>query len=148
MGARSRLGTDIQTTQELASEMLSNYTANEKMRMGVQFEKEQIGLAETQGNYATHLQMRAFDANGKLLPGAVFLDMAGFNAEGQFAATEFKLSINSPLTIRQSEHFPNFALYGGLVTGYAGGEISLPKGRVIAPFNVNLEYAGPHTSQR
>jgi hypothetical protein len=81
------------------------------------------------------LSVRAFDADGKLLPGRTVLDAAGNQlGSGQFGALEFKLSTNAPYTARQAEHFPMLEKYGGVVVGENGRTIGLRPGTILEPF--------------
>jgi hypothetical protein len=88
-----------------------------------------------QGQMVRRLSVRAFDADGKLLPGRTVLDAAGNQlGSGQFGALEFKLSTNAPYTARQAEHFPMLEKYGGVVVGENGRTIGLRPGTILEPF--------------
>ena len=124
---------------------LSGFTRSDKLGMGMRLEANQ-GLLDSYSLYggrtATQLYVRAFDANGNLLPGSVRLDRVGLRPGGGFDLIDYKLSPNSPLTTNQTLHYPSLALYGGLVTGLRGDGIGLPRGTVLPPTPVNVK-AGP-----
>jgi hypothetical protein len=140
-GAKTRVVTTMQAAKEEASAMLSRYSPVERMAMGRMHEAEQVNLAKSQGNVAEQLRVRAYGPDGKLLPGYVKLDLSGNT--GQFYANEYKLSINSPLTNRQAQLFPNLELYGGKIVGSQASNIGYPKGTILPPTLVNIKYFGP-----
>lgn len=111
-------------------------------KLGTVFENNGVsaasGQAFEQSQMARRLSVRAFDGNGNLLRGRTVLDAAGTRLDTrEFGALEFKLSTNAPLTLRQSQHFPNLEKYGGVVVGNNGRVIGLQPGTVLQPFNPN-----------
>jgi hypothetical protein len=44
--------------------------------------------------------------------------------------------------LNQALHFPNFELYGGVVTGLRAERIGLTQGTVVPPFKIDLR-TGP-----
>jgi hypothetical protein len=130
---------------ENAQDFVGGLTRGDRMALGVRYERTQ-GLIDSVGQYggqsASQVYMRAFDANGNLMPGSVRLDRVGLRADGGFDVIDYKLSLRSPLTDNQALHFPNFELYGGVVTGLRAERIGLPQGRIMAPFRVDLR-TGP-----
>jgi hypothetical protein len=130
-----------------AQDFVGGLTRADRMALGVQYERTQ-GLINSIGQYggqsASQVYMRAFDANGNLLRGSVRLDSIGVNPSAPlgFDFLEYKLTRLSPLTDHQALHFPNFELYGGVVTGLRARDIGLPQGRIIPPFRVDVR-TGP-----
>lgn len=120
---------------------LGGMSRSDRMAAGLRLESVQ-GTLDTYsmygGNYATQVYMRAFDANGKLLPGSVRLDGVGRRFDGGYDLIDNKLSGNAPFTKNQEVHYPAFEQYGGLVTGRRGGIIGLPKGTVLPPTPVDV----------
>ena len=77
---------DVESPYALTSNnYLSGFSRTDKMSMGIRLEANQ-GLLDHyslyEGRTATQLYVRAFDANGNLLPGSVRLDRAGLRADG------------------------------------------------------------------
>lgn len=130
---------------ENAQDFVGGLTRGDRMALGVQYERIQ-GLIDSVGQYrgqsASQVYMRAFDANGDLVRGSVRLDMVGLRPDGGFDVIDYKLSLRSPLTDNQALHFPNFELYGGLVTGLQGRDIGLLRGTVFPRFKVDVR-TGP-----
>lgn len=66
--------------------------------MGKTYETMRVTEIMSQGgNYATQVQVRAYNANGQLSDKYVYLDLIGFDKNGNLSAYDFKLSVNSPL---------------------------------------------------
>ena len=128
---------DVESPYALTSNnYLSGLSRTDKMGMGIRLEANQ-GLLDNytrwDGQSATQLYVRSFDANGNLLPGSVRLDRVGLRADGGYDLIDYKLSPNSPLTANQGLHYPALSQYGGIVTGQRGFDIGLPQGRVLPP---------------
>ncbi|MBK7617017.1 MAG: hypothetical protein IPJ08_22205 [Burkholderiales bacterium] len=70
------------------------------------------------------------------------LDRVGLRSDGGFDLIDYKLSPNSPLTPNQRLHYPALGQYGGLVTGYQGRDIGLPRLSVLPPATVEVK-TGP-----
>ena len=90
----------------------------------------------------TQVKVQAYDAKGNLSSKYVYLDLIGFDKSGNLNAYDFKLSVNSPLQSNQSLLYPDLARFGGVVTGYKGGNI-VPKNTVLQPLLVNIDYLVP-----
>jgi len=132
----------------VGKDYLSLFSGSDRLRLGVQFEKNQgllTGETQYNGQYAGQLYVRAFDGKGGLAPGSVRLDLVGRVSENSYDLVDFKLSPRSPLTVRQEVHYPLLEQYGGLVTGNMGRDIGLPKNSVLPPTPVNI-IRGPRLS--
>ncbi|WP_242629189.1 LysM peptidoglycan-binding domain-containing protein [Xanthomonas oryzae] len=119
----------------------SNGINQSPFKLGADFEDAGVGLASSeafaQSQMTRRLSVRAFDDEGRLLPGRTQLDAAGTRSDtGEFGALEFKLSVNAPFTARQLEHFPYLQKNGGVVVGNNGRVIGLPAGSVLQPFDI------------
>lgn len=151
LGAQRPGVMDVESPYALTSNnYLSGIARSDKLGMGIRFEANQ-GLLDSYSLYggrtASQLYVRAFDANGNLLPGSVRLDQVGLRADGRYDLIDYKLSNRSPLTENQGLHYPALAQNGGLVTGLRGRDINLPRGTYLPPATVNIQ-PGPTLSNR
>ncbi|MBI3102098.1 MAG: hypothetical protein HYY98_11170 [Burkholderiales bacterium] len=146
LGAQRPGVMDVEPPFALSSNnYLSTLSRTDRMGMGIRLEANQ-GLLDHYSLYggqtAAQIYVRAFDANGNLLPGSVRLDRVGQRADRGYDLIDYKLSPNSPLTENQGLHYPSLAQHGGLVTGHKGRRIGLPQGRILPPTNVEVK-TGP-----
>jgi hypothetical protein len=143
LGAQRPGVMDVESPFALTSNnYLSGFARTDKLGMGIRFEANQ-GLLDHyllyEGRTATQLYVRAFDGNGNLLPDSVRLDRVGLRADGGYDLIDYKLSPNSPLTANQELHYEALRLNGGLVTGYRGVDLGLPRLTVLPPTPVQVK---------